>query len=72
MLITTNETYPWSFVTHTFRNLWKRVIQIRKSMMNRQHNGQKKKDKRTKNDLQNIHIEHWCLMISWKSNRLHS
>ena len=23
----------------------------------RQHNGQKKKDKRTNNDLQNIHIE---------------
>ena len=25
--------------------------------MNRQHNGQKKKDKRTNNDLQNIHIK---------------
>jgi hypothetical protein len=24
---------------------------------NRQHNGQKKKDKRTNNDLQNIHIK---------------
>jgi len=31
-------------------------IRIRKSMKNRQHNGQKKKDKRTNNDLQNIHI----------------
>ena len=29
------------------------VIRIRKSK-NRQHNGQKKKDKRTNNDLQNI------------------
>ena len=32
------------------------VLRIRKSM-NRQHNGQKKKDKRTNNDLQNIHIK---------------
>jgi len=29
---------------------------MRKSK-NRQHNGQKKKDKRTNNDLQNIHIQ---------------
>ena len=29
---------------------------MRKSK-NRQHNGQKKKDKRTNNDLQNIHIK---------------
>jgi hypothetical protein len=28
---------------------------IHKSKKNRQHNGQKKKDKRTYNDLQNIH-----------------
>jgi hypothetical protein len=34
----------------------KGVIQIRKSKKNRQHNG-KKKDKRTNNDLQNIHKE---------------
>jgi hypothetical protein len=27
-----------------------------KRQKNRQHNGQKKKDKRTNNDLQNIHI----------------
>jgi ribosomal protein S21 len=27
------------------------------SKKNRQHNGQKKKDKRTNNDLQNIHIK---------------
>jgi hypothetical protein len=32
----------------------KEVIRIRKSKKNRQHNGQKKKDKRTNNDLQNI------------------
>ena len=34
----------------------KGVIRIRKSKKDRQHNGQKKKDKRTNNDLQNIHI----------------
>jgi hypothetical protein len=34
----------------------KGVIRIRKSQKNRQHNGQKKKDKRTNNDLQDIHI----------------
>jgi hypothetical protein len=34
----------------------KGVIRIRKSK-NRQHNGQKKNDKRTNNDLQNIHIK---------------
>jgi hypothetical protein len=34
----------------------KGVIRIRKSK-NRQHNGQKKKDKRTNNDLQYIHIK---------------
>ena len=32
----------------------KRVIRIRKSKKNRQHNGQKKEVKRTNNDLQNI------------------
>ena len=34
----------------------KGVIRIRKSKKDRQHNGQKKKDKRTNNDLQTIHI----------------
>jgi hypothetical protein len=34
----------------------KGVIKIRKSK-DRQHNVQKKKDKRTNNDLQNIHIK---------------
>jgi hypothetical protein len=33
------------------------VIRIRISKKNRQHNGQKKKYKRTKNDLENIRIK---------------
>ena len=35
----------------------KGVTRIRKSKKNREHNGQKKTDKRTNNDLQNIHIK---------------
>ena len=35
----------------------KGVIRNRISKKNRQHNDQKKKDKRTNNDLQNIHIK---------------
>ena len=35
----------------------KGVIRIRKLMKDGQHNGQKKKDKRTNNDLQEIHIK---------------
>jgi hypothetical protein len=35
----------------------KGVIRIRKLKKNRQHNDQKKKYKRTNNDLQNIHIK---------------
>ena len=35
----------------------KGVIRIRISKKNRQHNGQKKKYKRTNNDLQNINIK---------------
>jgi hypothetical protein len=35
----------------------KGVIRIHISKKNRQHNGQKKKDKRTNNDLQNIPIK---------------
>jgi hypothetical protein len=35
----------------------KGVIRIRLSKKNRQHNGQKKKYKRTNNDLQSIHIK---------------
>jgi hypothetical protein len=43
----------------------KEVIRIRKSKKDRQHNGQKKKDKKTNNDLQNKHIQ---LMIQLKNN----
>ena len=35
----------------------KGVIRIRKLKKDRQHNDQKKKDKRTNNDLENIHIK---------------
>ena len=35
----------------------KEAIRNRISKKNRQHNGQKKKYKRTNNDLQNIHIK---------------
>jgi len=35
----------------------KRVITIRKSKKNRQHNGQKKKDKRANDYLQILHIK---------------
>jgi hypothetical protein len=35
----------------------KGVIRVRKSKKNRQHNEQKKRDKRTNNDLQDIHIQ---------------
>jgi hypothetical protein len=35
----------------------KGVIGIRKSKKDRQHRGQKKKDKRTNNDLQNITLK---------------
>ena len=43
-----------------WRTVWRyqrEVIRIRKSMKDRQHNCQHKKDKRTNNDLQNIHIK---------------
>jgi len=33
----------------------KEIIRIRKPKKNRQHNGEKKNDKGTNNDLQNIH-----------------
>jgi hypothetical protein len=51
-------------VTHFFPLIYirrvedsKGVIRIRKSKKNRQYNGQKKKYKRTNNDLQNIDIK---------------
>ena len=34
----------------------KRIIRIRKSKKDEQHDGQKKKDRRTHNYLENIHI----------------
>ena len=45
-----------SFINKEFEDT-KGVIRIRKSMKVRQHNGQEKRDKRTNNDLQNIHIK---------------
>jgi len=38
-----------------FKNIWRpqESLQSRKSKKDKQHNGQKKKDKRTNNDLQN-------------------
>jgi hypothetical protein len=47
---TTNSTQLYEELEDT-----KGVIRIRISKKNRQHNGQKKKYKRTNNDLQNIH-----------------
>ena len=47
-----NETYIQEESEDT-----KAVIRIRISKKNRQHNGQKKKCKRTNNGLQNIHIK---------------
>jgi len=35
----------------------KGVIRIRKSKQDKQHTGQKKRDNRTNNDIQNIHIK---------------
>ena len=43
--------------TFYYKEYTKGVIRIRISKKNRQHNGKKKKYKRTKNDLQNIHIK---------------
>jgi hypothetical protein len=46
----------------------KGVIRICKPKKDRQHNGQKKKYKRTNNDLQNIHIK---LKLKIKYHELH-
>jgi hypothetical protein len=46
----------YSLVKYEFKDT-KGVMRIRKSKKNRQHNGQKKKYKRTNNDQQNIHIK---------------
>ena len=45
----------WSFIQDEFEDT-KGVIRIRNSK-NRQHNGQKKKDKMKNNEMQNIHIQ---------------
>jgi hypothetical protein len=46
----------------------KGAIRIRISKKNRQHNGQNKKDKRTNNDQQNIHIKLLSTTIANKLN----
>jgi hypothetical protein len=48
--------FDWHF-DFSRKNLKKGVIRICISKKNRQHNGQKKKYKKTNNDLQNIHIK---------------
>jgi hypothetical protein len=54
----------FNFTAHTIRSSLqeefedtKGAIRIHISKKNRQHNGQKKKYKRTNNDLQNVHIK---------------
>jgi len=47
-------------IMHVTRRVWRNqreVIRNRISKKNRQHSGLKKKDKRTNNDRQNIHIK---------------
>ena len=51
---------PWFLRINVFKEEFeetKGVIRIRISKKNRQNNGQKKTDKRTNNDLLNIHIK---------------
>ena len=50
-----NKTIQHSIAKEEFEDT-KRAIRIRISRKNRKHNGQKKKYKRTNNDLQKIHI----------------
>jgi len=47
--------FMYTFCIEEFEDT-KGVIRIRISTKNRQYNGQKKRYKRTNNDLQNIHI----------------
>jgi hypothetical protein len=51
-----NKTIQHSIDKEEFEDT-KGAIRIRISRKNRQHNGQKKKYKRTNNDLQKIHIK---------------
>ena len=50
------QRFYFSMVKEEFEDI-EGVIRIRKSKKNRQYNCQKKKDKRTNHDLQNIHIK---------------
>jgi hypothetical protein len=59
-------TYHYWYMSHRFLTTCliqeefedtKRVIRVFKSKKDRQHNGQKKNDKSTNNDIQNIHIK---------------
>jgi hypothetical protein len=55
-----NFNFPIMCLSCLARRVWKyhrEVIRILKSKKNRQHSGQKKKYKKTNNDLQNIHIK---------------
>jgi hypothetical protein len=54
-LVSSNFSISFSLEEEFEDTKW--VVRIRKSKKNRQHNGQKKKYKRTNNDLQNIHIK---------------
>jgi len=49
--------YPWTATLEEDIEDTKGVIRIRISKKNRQHNGQRKKYKKTYNDLQNMHIK---------------
>ena len=52
---TIDKTWFCAHVQEEFEDT-KGAIRIRKSQMNRQHNGQKKKYKRTNNDLQRVNL----------------
>ena len=56
LLINPGISWSFSWIQEEFEDT-KGAIRIRISKKNRQHNGQKKKFKRTNNDLQNIHIK---------------
>ena len=53
-----NRLRPFKYVISTIGEFedTKRAIRIRISKKNKQHNGQKKKYKKTNNDQQNMHI----------------
>ena len=46
------------YISFDYSSLYtKKLLYIHKLKKNRRHNGQKKKDKKTNNNLQNIHIK---------------